>query len=69
MPEEVITEKFKDMLPENITGEMSDDILALKKEIAKKYIEQLKEKKDMGVGKLLIGKGKSLENYLVSENK
>jgi len=29
------------------TGEVSEDILALKKEIAKKYIEELKENKDI----------------------
>lgn len=69
MTEENLQENIKDLLPENITGEMSEDILKLKKEIAKKYIEELKEKKDMWMGKLLIGKGKSLENYLVSENK
>lgn len=69
MTEEIIEEKIKDLIPENITGEMSEDILALKKEIAKKYIEELKDKKDMWMWKLLIGKGKSLENYLVSENK
>jgi hypothetical protein len=40
-------EAIQDLLPENITGEMSEDILALKKEIAKKYIEELKEKKGM----------------------
>ncbi len=69
MTEEIIEENIKDLIPEDITGEMSEDILTLKKEIAKKYIEELKEKKDMWIWKLLIGEGKSLEKYLVSENK
>jgi len=58
-----------DNLEEALTWwEVSKDILNLKKEIAKKYVEELKDKKDMGVGKLLIGEGKALEKYLVSEN-
>jgi len=42
--------------------------LALKEEIAAKYIQELKEKKSVGISSVMIGEGKSLQNYLVTKN-
>lgn len=57
-----------DNLLQGITGSTSEEVLALKEEIAEKYIEKLKTEKGEWLWSLIIGEGKSLKDYLVSKN-
>ena len=69
-----MTEEIKEDLPvswidgqEEVVADTTTDILALKKELAAKYIDELKAQKEWWLTWMIIWEGKTLKDYLVSE--
>ncbi|MFA7298431.1 MAG: NlpC/P60 family protein [Candidatus Absconditabacterales bacterium] len=69
-----MTEEVKTDIPvsgvddkEAAVADATTDILKLKKELAGKYIDELKTQKEGGLTGMIIGKGNTLKDYLVSE--